>query len=199
MADMTHVAVIIGSTRQGRFGDKPARWIADRLAERSDITVELLDLRDFPLPFFDEAISPSRRGDVPYSHPVAAAWADAIDRADAFVIVAAEYNHGYPGILKNAIDYLYREWNRKPVAFVGYGNAGGARSIEQLRAVAIELEMAPIKRAVAVPLEAIMKYFMEQSDDIDFSSGNDTADAMIDELLWWASALSTARTTLLAA
>ncbi len=196
---MTHIAVIVGSTRQGRFGDKPARWIADRLAERSDITVEVLDLRDFPLPFFDDALAPARRAGIPASDPVTAAWSEAIDRADAFVIVAAEYNHGYTAVLKNALDHLYREWNRKPVAFVGYGNAGAARSIEQLRAVAIELEMAPIKRAVAVPMEALMKYFMEQSDDLDFSAGNDAADTMIEELLWWATALASARNGALAA
>jgi NAD(P)H-dependent FMN reductase len=196
---MTHVAVIIGSTRQGRFGDKPARWIAERLGERPDITVEILDLRDFPLPFFDDALAPARRAGLPQSDSAMAAWTEAIDRADAFVIITAEYNHGYTAVLKNALDHLYREWNRKPVAFVGYGNAGGARAIEQLRAVAIELEMAPIKRALAVPMEALMKYFMEQSDDLDFSAGDDAAEAMIDELLWWAGALAAARETALAA
>jgi NAD(P)H-dependent FMN reductase len=190
---MTHVAVIIGSTRQGRFGDKPAQWIAAQLAERSDISYEILDLRDFPLPFFDDAVAPARRAGLPFSDPATAAWAEAIGRADAFIIIAAEYNHGYTAVLKNALDSLYFEWNRKPVAFVGYGNAGAARAIEQLRAVAIELEMAPIRRAVAVPIEALIKYFIEHSEDLDFSAGDDAVRGMIDELLWWSNALSTAR------
>src|SRR5215203_3178500 len=139
---MAHVAVIIGSTRQGRFADKPAKWIQKRLAERPGLTVELLDLRDFPLPFFEDANSPARRGNAPISDPVVAAWSEAIARANAFVVIAPEYNHGYTAVLKNAIDHLYHEWVRKPIAFVSYGNAGGARSIEQLRQVVIELEMA---------------------------------------------------------
>lgn len=190
---MTRIAIIIGSTRQGRFGDKPARWIAEELATRSDVEYDLLDLRDFPLPFFDDALAPARRAGLPPADPAVAAWAEAIDRADAFIIITAEYNHGYTAVLKNAIDHLYSEWNRKPVAFVGYGNAGGARAIEQLRAVAIELEMAPIKRSVAVPVETLIAYIMEQSEELDFSRADDTLRAMIDELLWWATALTPAR------
>jgi NAD(P)H-dependent FMN reductase len=195
---VTHVAVIIGSTRQGRFGDKPARWIQEQLEARPGVSVDLLDLLDFPLPFFDDALAPGRRGDAPIADPAVAAWSAAIDRADAFVIIAPEYNHGYPAVLKNAIDHLYREWVRKPVAFVGYGNAGGARSIEQLRQVAIELEMAPVKRAVAIPTDLIVKFMFEGIEDLDFSSAQDATDAMIDDLLWWASALEKARTESLA-
>jgi NAD(P)H-dependent FMN reductase len=196
---MTNIAVIIGSTRQGRFADKPARWIAERLAERTDVSVELLDLRDFALPFFEDPASPMRRGNAPQTDPALAAWSDAIGRADAFVIVAPEYNHGYPAVLKNALDHLYNEWVRKPVAFVGYGNAGGARSIEQLRQVVIELEMAPIKRAVAVPIEVIKRFIFEGIEELDFSEADTAADAMIDDLLWWAETLANARTAVLAA
>lgn len=190
---MVTVAVIVGSTRQGRFGDKPARWIAEKLEAHPDIAVELLDLVDFALPFFDEPASPAFRSGVPIADPAVRAWSEAIARADAFVIVTAEYNHGYPAVLKNALDHLYAEWSRKPVAFVGYGNAGGARAIEQLRQVAIELEMAPIKRSVAVPLEALKQFHFEQTEDLDFSLADVAAEAMIAELLWWASALKPAR------
>lgn len=196
---MPHIAVILGSTRQGRFGDKPARWVQQQLATRPGVATELLDLRDFPLPFYDLAEAPARRGNAPHSDPALAAWSEAIGRADAFVVVTPEYNHGYPAVLKNAFDHLYREWVRKPIAFVSYGSAGGARSIEQLRQVAIELEMAPVKRAVAIPTDIIMKFMFEGIEDLDFSSANDAANAMIDDLLWWTAALTAARAEAVAA
>jgi NAD(P)H-dependent FMN reductase len=112
---MNRIAVIVGSTRQGRFADKPAQWIAQKLADRPDVDVELLDLRDFPLPFFDDPVSPAWRNGAPIADPILRAWSEAIDRADGFIIVSPEYNHGYTAVLKNAIDHLYAEWNRKPV------------------------------------------------------------------------------------
>ncbi len=195
---MPHVAVIIGSTRQGRFADKPATWILERLAERPGVTAELLDLRDFPLPFFDDAMAPARRGNIPPSDSTVASWAEAIGRADAFVVIAPEYNHGYTAVLKNAIDHLYAEWVRKPIAFVSYGSAGGARAIEQLRQVVIELEMAPIKHAVAIPVDILVKFMFEGIEDLDFSAADSAADAMIDDLLWWTDALTAARSSQLA-
>jgi NAD(P)H-dependent FMN reductase len=190
---MNRIAVIVGSTRQGRFADKPAQWIAQKLADRPDVDVELLDLRDFPLPFFDDPVSPAWRNGAPIADPILRAWSEAIDRADGFIIVSPEYNHGYTAVLKNAIDHLYAEWNRKPVGFVGYGNASGARAIEQLRQVAVELEMTPIKRSIAIPVEQIKRFIFEGATDLDFSEADHAAGAMIDELLWWVDALSTAR------
>lgn len=190
---MNKIAVIIGSTRQGRFADKPAQWIAGKLAERPDVEVEILDLRDFPLPFFEDSVAPARRAGAPIADPVIRAWSEAVERADAYVILAAEYNHGYTAVLKNAIDHLYDEWGRKPVAFVGYGAVNGARAIEQLRQVAIELDMVPIKRSVSVPTSQLARFILEGATDLDFSEADDAAESMIDDLLWWTRTLAAAR------
>jgi NAD(P)H-dependent FMN reductase len=190
---MPRIAIIVGSTRQGRFADKPAQWIAQKLAERSDVDVELLDLRDFPLTFFDDPVSPAWRNGAPIADPTLRAWSEAIDRADGFIIVSPEYNHGYTAVLKNAIDHLYTEWNRKPVGFVGYGGVNGSRAIEQLRQVVIELDMAPIKRSVSIPTAQLGRFIMEGANEFDFSEADGAAEAMIDDLLWWVDALASAR------
>src|SRR5204863_325199 len=145
----------VGSTRKERFGERPAKWIfeeAKKRAEASDgaIDVELLDLRDYPLPFFDEPASPSSIKE-PYTNPEVAKWTAKIADGDAFIVVTPEYNHGYPAVLKNAMDYVYKEWNKKVMGFVAYGSVGGSRSVEQLRAVAIELQMAPLPKAIHIP------------------------------------------------
>ncbi len=147
-----HLQVIIGSTRQGRFSEKPAKWIFAELEKEEGVTAELVDLRDYPLPFFDEPVSPMKLNGV-YSDPAVTRWSEKVKQADAYVIIAPEYNHGYTAVLKNAIDHLYPEWNNKPVGFLSYGSVGGARVIEQLRLVAIELQMLPIKQAIHIPLE----------------------------------------------
>src|SRR4029077_6108798 len=132
------VKVILGSTRDGRFGDKPAHWILGEARQRPGVDAELVDLRDHPLPFYDRPPSPTREGGV-YPSPAVTRWAQQIAPADAFVVVSPEYNHGYPGVLKNAFDHISPEGGRKPIGFVSYGNAGGARAVEQLRLVAVEL------------------------------------------------------------
>ncbi len=189
------IQVIIGTTREGRFGDKPARWIADFLSEDARLDVELLDLRDWPLPLFDQPKPRAHVTDGEYGHPVANAWAKKIGEADGYVVVAPEYNHGYSPSLKNAIDWIYREWNRKPVAFVGYGGVGGARAIEQLRQVAVELQMAPIKFAVHLPVSVYVAVMKETApvDPSHFAPVQQAAAAMRDDLVWWADALRTAR------
>jgi len=154
MSNLT-ISVILGSTREGRYGDKPAHWILGKLAARDGVDAQLLDLRDYPLPMFDRQRPPPRVTDGDYGHPVAQAWAQQIARSDGFVMTAAEYNHGYTAVLKNALDWIYREWNRKPVSFVGYGSMGGARAVEQLRQVAVELELAPLRHAVHLPREVL--------------------------------------------
>ena len=136
------IGIIVGSTRPGRFADHPAKWINEIAGKREEFDVELLDLRDWPMPFFDEAISPAWG---PSKNEVALRWQKKIDSLDGFIIVAAEYNRGPTAALKNALDYAYKEWNKKPVAFVGYGGVGGARAVEQLRLNSIELQMAPIR------------------------------------------------------
>jgi NAD(P)H-dependent FMN reductase len=154
MAPLT-IQVIIGSTRQNRFSEKPARYIFDELRKKENIHVELIDLRDWPLPFFDEPISPvSNKGN--YSNDLGKKWASKVAEADGYIMVTPEYSHGYPAVLKNALDWVFAEWNNKPVGFVSYGNAGGARAIEQLRQVVIELQMLPIRSAIHLPVEVYL-------------------------------------------
>jgi NAD(P)H-dependent FMN reductase len=158
MSTPLNVQVILGSTRQNRFGDKPAHYILGELSKRPDVRAELVDLRDWPMPFFDHPVSPMR---AKISEPaIIPRWAAKVGEADAYVIVTPEYNHGYPAVLKNALDWVYTEWTKKPVGFVGYGSTGGARAIEQLRQVVIELEMVPIREALHIPIDvylAVMK------------------------------------------
>ena len=195
MSDQTLIIhTIVGSTRRQRFSEKPARWICDQLAARSGLQAELVDLRDYPLPFFDEPISPARFQGT-YPNPAVAAWSKKVEEADGYVMVAPEYNHGYPGVLKNALDWAFHEWNNKPVGFVSYGGVGGARGVEQLRLVAIELEMAPIRFAVHLPTD-VYRAVMNQEVPVDptlFQPSQPSADRMIDQLIWWAHALKTAR------
>src|ERR1700722_143094 len=132
--DKLKVKVILGSTRQGRFSEKVGAWFLGEAKKRSDMDVELLDLRDYPMPFFDEPVSTSSKKE-PFKNEVVAKWTAKIQDGDAFVVIAPEYNHGYPAVLKNALDYVYQEWNNKPVGFVGYGSVAGGRGIEQLREV----------------------------------------------------------------
>jgi NAD(P)H-dependent FMN reductase len=189
------IFVILGSTREGRFGEKPALWIRDFLSQDERLEVELLDLRDFPLPHFDQPKSPGWVKDGEYGNPVANRWAKKIAEADGFVMTAAEYNHGYAGVLKNALDWIYSEWRRKPVTFVGYGNAGGARAIEQLRQVAVELQMAPIKHAVHLPVTVYLALMHEKAPVAasHFAPVEQAATLMRDDLAWWADALREAR------
>jgi NAD(P)H-dependent FMN reductase len=189
------ISVVLGSVREGRFGEKPAHWVRDFLGRDERLEVELLDLRDFPLPHFDQPKSPMRVTDGEYGHPVANAWAKKIDASDGFVMTAAEYNHGYVATLKNALDWIYTEWRRKPVTFVGYGSAGGARAIEQLRQVAVELQMAPIKHAVHVPGPVYFAIRNETApvDPAHFAPVEQAANAMREDLVWWAAALREAR------
>jgi NAD(P)H-dependent FMN reductase len=196
MPETVTIQTIIGSTRPNRFSEKPARWIHDQIGARPGVHAELLDLRDYALPFFDGLVSPAR---IQGTYPNSAAndWALKVNEADAYVIVAPEYNHGYSAVLKNALDWAFREWNNKPVAFVSYGGVGGARVVEQLRLVAIELEMAPIRFAVHLPPEvyrAVMNEPLPVAPAL-FQPSQMAADRMLDQLLWWTHALKTARTS----
>jgi NAD(P)H-dependent FMN reductase len=189
------ILVIVGSTRDGRFAEKPARWIADFLNQDARFDAEVVDLRDWPLPFFDQAMAPLRVTDGNYGNAIANDWAKKVASADGFVMTAAEYNHGYTAVLKNAIDWLGSEWRRKPVTFVGYGNAGGARAVEQLRQVAIELQMVPLKFAVHIPGPVYLAIRNEPMpvDPKHFAAGEPAATAMREDLAWWAETLREAR------
>jgi NAD(P)H-dependent FMN reductase len=126
---MTVISVIVGSTREGRFSEKPARWILQHLKKREDVDARLLDLRDFPMPLFDQPATPAMPGRAPYKNEVVHRWTAAIAQSDGFVFVTPEYNYGTSAVLKNAIDWVYPEWNRKAAGFVSYGSAMGARAV----------------------------------------------------------------------
>lgn len=181
------IQVILGSTREGRFGETVAQWFYGLAETRQDITTEFIDLRDWPLPEFSEPRSPSGGHYAEAARP----WAERIAQGDGYVIISPEYNHGYPGRLKNALDHLYREWNNKPVAFVSYGGAaGGARVVEQLRLVAIELQMAPIRESVVIPMARREFGDSGQPANPMFAQ---RANSLLDQLVWWARALKRAR------
>jgi NAD(P)H-dependent FMN reductase len=185
--------VITGTTREGRFSEGVAAWVMGRLGSRDAFEVELVDLRDHPLPFFD-ADPPARTGR-DYADDAVTRFSRVVERADGYVLLTAEYNHGYPAVLKNALDSTFVEWRRKPVAFVGWGNTGGARAVEQLRAVAVEFEMAPLRYAVHV-LPDVMRAILQADDPADpshFAPLDSRLDMLADDLAWWMRALATAR------
>jgi NAD(P)H-dependent FMN reductase len=146
---MTRIGIILGSTRPNRNGEQVAKWVYETASLRSDAEYELVDLRDYPLPHLDEPLPPSMGQ---YQNDHTKEWSDKIASFDGFVIVTPEYNHSTSGVLKNAIDYLYAEWNNKAVGFVSYGAVGGARAAEQLRLISGELQMADVRQQVALSL-----------------------------------------------
>ena len=191
---MTTISVIVGSTRQGRFSEKPARWIWRQLNEREGVDARLLDLRDYPMPFFDQPVPPAMPGRPPFEHEVVKKWTEAIERSDGFVFVTPEYNYGPAAVLKNAIDWVYPEWNRKAVGFVSYGSAMGARAVQQLRETSIELQLTPVRHAVHIPVATLWAHYQGQDVDARLAELETPAKALIDDLLWWTVALKRART-----
>ena len=190
---MLKIQVIMGSTRQGRFVEQPAQWIFEKLKEKKDIEAELIDLRDWPLPFFDEPESPGMMGimKADYVGKLGKKWANKIGEADGYLMVVPEYNHGYPAVLKNAIDYVYKEWNNKPIAFMSYGGvAGGTRSVQQLRQVAIELQMVPIRNGVHIPLYWTQ---LDEKGKLKMDGHNEGAENMLNQLISWTKNLKTIR------
>jgi len=185
--------MIIGSTRPQRFADKPADWLIDRAAKRDDFTLDRLDLRHFDLPFFAEA---STNLHAPSVDPKVLAWQDAIRPYDGYIFIVAEYNHSVTGALKNALDQAYVEWVRKPFSALGYGSTGGARAIEHLRGISVELQMVPSKFSAHIAGSDMFKVhpfggnapISEIEDAIKPS-----VDAMFNDLIWWAPILSAAR------
>src|SRR5882724_8432357 len=190
---MTTISVIVGSTREGRFSEKPARWILQHLKKRDGIEARLLDLRDFPMPFFDQSLTPAMPGRAPYEHEVVKRWTAEIAASDGFVFVTPEYNFGPSAVMKNAIDWVYPEWNRKAVAFVSYGSAMGARSVQQLRVTAIEIQLAPIRSSVHIPVATLWAHYQGGDVEAGLAELEAPARALIDDLLWWTAALKAAR------
>ncbi|MTD53006.1 NADPH-dependent FMN reductase [Amycolatopsis pithecellobii] len=193
MSTRPSLALIIGSTRPQRFADKPADWLIDYAAKRDDFTLDRLDLRDFDLPFFAEAGSNLH---VPSADPKVVAWQDAIRPYDGYVFVVAEYNHSITGALKNALDQAYVEWVRKPFSALGYGSTGGARAVEHLRGIGVELQMVPSKFGAHIGGSDLFKVHPFGGDAPIADIENillPSVDAMFDDLVWWSTALREAR------
>ena len=184
------IAIIIGTTRAARFGDKPAKWIYGIASQRDDMAVELVDLRDYPMPFFDEAASNAW---APSKNEVAKRWQKKVAEFDGYIFVTAEYNRGISAALKNAIDYAYPEWIKKPAAYLGYGGVGAARAIEQLRLVNVELQMAPMRTGVHIQGADFMSVWQQGKDIAELTYLQQNAKDMLDQLAWWTKALKTAR------
>ncbi|MFT3665844.1 NADPH-dependent FMN reductase [Piscinibacter sp.] len=188
------IAVIIGSTRPTRFADKPAQWMLKQAQARDELDAEIVDLRDFKLPFFDEVASNAW---VPSQNPEAVRWQQTVGRYDGYVFVVAEYNHSITGALKNALDQAYKEWNRKPFTAIGYGGVGAARAIEHLRLIGAELHMVSTRSAVHIgggdfravhPSGRVEKPIEEIEANL-----LPATKAALDELVWWARATKAAR------
>lgn len=184
---MLKVAIIIGSTRPGRKAEAVARWVHDIAAKRQDASFELVDLVDFNLPLLDEPVPPSRGQ---YTKPHTKAWAAKIDSFDAYVFVTPEYNHGTSGALKNALDYLYHEWNNKAAGFVGYGSAGGVRAVENLRLIMGELQVADVRAQVQLSLFTDFENFTAFKPDPRKEA---SVNAMLDQVIAWGGALKPLR------
>jgi NAD(P)H-dependent FMN reductase len=188
------IAVIISTTRPTRFGDKPAQWIADFANKRGDIDAEIVDLRDFNLPLFDEMASNRW---MPSANSEAVRWQNKISEFDGYIFVTAEYNHSISGALKNALDQAWVNWNKKPFGAVGYGAVGGARAIEHLRHIATELEMASVRSSVNIGGSDFFAVHPlgGQNKSITEIEGNLTAGAtdMLNQIVWWGKATKAAR------
>ena len=184
---MLNVAIVIGSTRPGRKAEVVARWVHDIAAKRRDASFEVVDIADFHLPLLDEPLPPVMNR---YSMPHTKAWAAKIATFDAFVFVTPEYNHSTSGALKNAIDFLYREWNDKAAAFVGYGGAGGTRAVEHLRLVMGEIKVADVRAQVALSMHTDFENFATFTPAPRQEAA---VQAMLDDLVAWGQALHAMR------
>jgi NAD(P)H-dependent FMN reductase len=184
---MIKIAIVIGSTRPGRNGEAVARWVYEIAAKRSDAEFELVDIKDYNLPLLDEPVPPTMGQ---YSQEHTRLWAAKVASFDAFVFVTPEYNHAPSGALKNAIDFLYKEWNNKAAGFVGYGSAGGTRAVEQLRLIMAEVQVATVRAQVMLSLYTDFENFST------FKPGPHQEAAvhnMLNQVIAWGGALKTLR------
>jgi NAD(P)H-dependent FMN reductase len=187
------IALIIGSTRPTRFADKPAQWMLATAKARTDMDVELVDLRDYDLPFFDEMASNLW---MPSQNPNAVKWQNKLAEFDGYIFVVAEYNRSITGSLKNALDQAYKEWGHKPMAAIAYGAMGGTRALEHLRMIAVELQMVPVRNAVHIGGGDFFKVHpIGGNAPISEIEGNlaASAKATLDDVVWWANATMAAR------
>lgn len=187
------IALIIGSTRATRFADKPAQWMLKQAQARDDMEVELVDLRDYDLPLFDE---PASNLWMPSSDERAVKWQQKIGEFDGYIFVVAEYNRSITGALKNALDQAYNEWNHKPMSAIAYGAVGGTRALEHLRSIAVELQMVPTRNAVHIAGgDFFAVHPMGQNNEIDTIADHlmQAVTGTLDDIVWWANATMAAR------
>lgn len=184
---MSRIGIILGSTRPNRNGEQVAQWVYEIASQRADAEFELVDLRDYPLPHLDEPLPPSMGQ---YQNEHTRQWADKVASFDGFIFVTPEYNHSTSGVLKNAIDYLYAEWNNKAVGIVSYGGAGGARAAEHLRLIAGELQMADVRQQVALSLLTEFENFSVFKPG-DYNRA--ALDTLLDQVIAWSTALAPLR------
>ena len=188
---MTNIKIILGSTRDARFGEKIAKWVLQESKKNPNINSELIDIKDYDVPFFNLDSNPSYMEDPGYSDNLKK-LSEKLNESDGFIFVMPEYNHGYTGVLKNMIDTFYNEWKLKPAAFVSYGGiSGGIRAVEQLRLVLIELQMVPIRASVHIPF--IFNQFNEEGILKEEIKENSNIETMINDLNWWADTLKLPR------
>jgi NAD(P)H-dependent FMN reductase len=184
---MTRIAIIIGSTRPGRNGEGVAQWVHDIAKQRDDAEYELVDIADYHLPHLDEAMPPALGQ---YAHPHTKAWAATIASYDGFVFVTPEYNHSTSGALKNAIDFLFAEWNNKAAGFVSYGAVGGARAVEHLRLVMGELMVADVRNQVTLSLHTDFENYSRLTPA---AHQVEAVGAVLDQVVAWSKALEALR------
>lgn len=184
------IGIIISSTRATRVGQQAAEYVASIANKRTDLAFEIVDLRDYPMPFFDEV---SSNAYVPSTNEVAQKWQKKIASLDGFIFVTAEYNNSITAALKNALDYAYPEWNRKAAAYFSYGSAGGARAVQHLRDICVELQMAPVRQSVLIMGNDFYPIINGQKQIKDVPNLEPQVNSMLDQLSWWAHALKSAR------
>ena len=188
------IAIIVSSTRPTRFADIPTAWIKAQAEARGDLTVEVLDLRDYPMPFFDEVASNAW---APTQNPVAVKWQKKLAEFDGYIFVVAEYNRSITGALKNALDQAYVEWARKPFGAVAYGSMGGTSALAHLRMIGVELQMVPVRNTVHIGGSDLFKVhpgFGGSGNLADIAGSIEpSAKALLDDIVWWANATKAAR------
>jgi NAD(P)H-dependent FMN reductase len=194
MATKPKIAIIVSSTRPTRFADVPTQWIKAQAEARDDMTVEVVDLRDHPLPFFDEVASNAW---VPSQSAAAVAWQKKIAEFDGYIFVVAEYNRSITAVLKNALDQAYVEWARKPMGAIAYGSMGGANALGHLQNIGVELQMVPTRNNVRIGGGDFFKVHsgFGGSGNLADIEGSilPSAKAMLDDVVWWANATKAAR------
>lgn len=190
MTVLPRIGIILGTTRPARFADTPARWLLDLADRHAGASFELVDLRDYPMPFFEEDRSPA------YLKPqneVVGRWAEKMASLDGYIFVTAEYNHSISGVLKNALDFLFAEVHRKPASFLGYGSSGGARAVEHLRQILAEMQVATLKHTVHIGMIEMLGLLREGKSMADYPYLVEPANKMLDEIAWWATTLKAGR------